>query len=83
MLPLRSTATARGPFFFHHTDDEPVPAVPGPLATLRPEAKGECSFLHHGDREDARLVIRFHDDAGKRWQVDHYMHLELAPDDEW
>jgi len=44
---------------------------------------GECRFLNYGNHEHARLVVRFYDDAGKRWQLDHYMHLEPAPDDSW
>jgi hypothetical protein len=35
------------------------------------------------DREKYWLAARFKDDAGCRWQLDEYMHLEPAPDDEW
>ena len=33
--------------------------------------------------QEGRRLVRFNDDAGRRWQLDKYMHLEPAPDDGW
>jgi hypothetical protein len=85
-LPDGGTETnTAGPwtFFLDHRHEKSVPAESGVLTALRPNAMGVCSLLHGGDREKARLVVRFYDDAGRRWQLDHYMHLEPAPDDGW
>ena len=53
----------------------------GVLSVLAPGAEGRCVLPHGSDGEDARLVVRFSDDAGRRWELDDYMHLEPAPDD--
>lgn len=58
-------------------------AAPGVLSVITPGATGLCNLLHGGDHNDGRLVVRFIDDAGTRWQLDHYMHLEPAPEDGW
>jgi hypothetical protein len=29
------------------------------------------------------FVVRFTDDAGRRWELNQNMHLEPAPDDAW
>jgi hypothetical protein len=68
------------------TDNPPSSAtllVPGALPVVTPGASVSCRLPHGGDREGARLVVRFYDDAERRWQLDDYMHLEPAPDDGW
>jgi hypothetical protein len=59
------------------------PAASGVLPVITPGETAACSLTHGGDGEGARLLVRFYDDAGRRWQLDHYMHLEPAPDDGW
>jgi hypothetical protein len=58
---------------------EPPPV----LLVLKPTAVAEALVPHGADQQNARAVIRFYDDAGRRWQLDADLHLEPAPDDGW
>lgn len=51
------------------------------IPVLKPEdmARSTCN----GSGKNPLLVARFNDDAGRRWKLDHHMHLEPAPDDDW
>ena len=53
------------------------------LPVITPGAAAEFHLPHGGDGAAPRLVARFDDDAGRRWQLDNYMHLEPAPDNDW
>ncbi len=53
------------------------------LSVILAKEMGLCSFRHGGGQKDARLLVRFCDDAGQRWQLDNDMHLEAAPDSDW
>jgi hypothetical protein len=73
-------------------DDYNVRYPHDPVPELRPSAtaKGFYKFtdlawvkFRKKERKDWRLAARFYDDAGRRWQLDQYMHLEPAPDDDW
>ena len=58
-------------------------ARPGVMSLIPPGSEGEFRFPYSGDDQDARLLVRFCDDAGQRWQLNHLMHLEPAPDNDW
>lgn len=54
------------------------------VQVIRPGEVAEALFeLNQLQGKNRRLVVRFHDDAGRRWQLDEFMHLERAPDDGW
>jgi hypothetical protein len=54
------------------------------VAVIRPDKGAECLFEPSQlQGENRRLVVRFCDDADRRWQLDQFMHLEPAPDDGW
>jgi len=54
------------------------------IQVIRPQEIADCLFEPYQIQgETRRLVVRFHDDAGRRWQLDEFMHLERAPNDGW
>jgi hypothetical protein len=55
----------------------------GVLPVLRPRARATALLQPPPEVESWRGVVRFNDDAGRRWQLDQFMHLERAPDDDW
>ena len=88
-----TVALPEGGMVTHHAnactklDSEPAfptaSARPGVMSLIPPGSEGEFRFPYSGDDQDARLLVRFCDDAGQRWQLDHLMHLELVPDNDW
>jgi hypothetical protein len=63
---------------------------------LNPRQDGQAQLIRAGqtfgfrfpfpfvDHPDARMKVRFTDDAGLHWQIDHDMHLEkLEHRDDW
>jgi hypothetical protein len=52
------------------------------IKTLRPESA--CTFAFEGlpQAPDEALVAWFTDDAGFRWQLDEFLHLVPAGDDD-
>jgi hypothetical protein len=51
------------------------------IPVLKPEDMAQSTL--NGSGKNPLLVARFNDDAGRRWKLDHHMHLEPAPDDGW
>jgi hypothetical protein len=51
------------------------------IPVLRPNDLARGTI--YGSGKNPLLVTRFNDDAGRRWKLDHHMHLEPAPDDDW
>jgi hypothetical protein len=63
-----------------------VPLKSAEYPVLRPKEVATAWFTPNQlpSQRPWRLVVRFKDDAGRRWQLDDFQHLERAPDgDGW
>jgi len=65
--------------------DSYVPLKKAEYPVIRPNESATAWFTPNQLPSDKpwRVIVRFKDDAGRRWQLDDAQHLERAPEDGW